>query len=335
MKQTSAFRIFLSYLGCHRFTLLLFGLFAGIFAAVFSLYSMKPEPVVYSVVLCLFSGAILTLLRFPRYLRLHRKLNVIKDSILLMVKQLPEPSGLIEKDYQELLLSLNQLYSRKITDSDMARNDLTDYYTTWVHQIKTPIAAMRLLLQNEDIPAGRQLKTELLRIEQYVEMVLCYFRLDSPSSDFVLKYYSLNEIIRQSIRKFAGQFIQKKLRLIYEPTDRQVLTDEKWLSFVLDQLLSNALKYTSTGSITISVDENLVLSISDTGIGIAPEDLPRIFERSYTGYNGRAEKSSTGLGLYLCRKILLRLSHPITVSSEVGKGSTFSIDLSRQFLDVE
>ena len=114
-----------------------------------------------------------------------------------------------------------------------------------------------------------------------------------------------------------------------------MLTDEKWLSFVLDQLLSNALKYTSTGSITISVDENLVLSISDTGIGIAPEDLPRIFERSYTGYNGRAEKSSTGLGLYLCRKILLRLSHPITVSSEVGKGSTFSIDLSRQFLDVE
>ena len=166
-------------------------------------------------------------------------------------------------------------------------------------------------------------------------MVLCYFRLDSPSSDFVLKYCSLNEIIRQSIRKFAGQFIQKKLRLIYEPTDRQVLTDEKWLSFVLDQLLSNALKYTSTGGITISVDENLVLSISDTGIGIAPEDLPRIFERSYTGYNGRAEKSSTGLGLYLCRKILLRLSHPITVSSEVGKGSTFSIDLSRQFLDVE
>lgn len=235
MKQTSAFRIFLSYLGCHRFTLLLFGLFAGIFAVVFSLYTLQPEPVIYSVVLCLFSGAVLTLLRFPRYLRLHRKLNVIKDSILLMVKQLPEPSGLIEKDYQELLLSLNQLYSRKITDSDMARNDLTDYYTTWVHQIKTPIAAMRLLLQNEDIPAGRQLKTELLRIEQYVEMVLCYFRLDSPSSDFVLKYYSLNEIIRQSIRKFAGQFIQKKLRLIYEPTDRQVLTDEKWLSFVLDR----------------------------------------------------------------------------------------------------
>ena len=318
MKQTSAFRIFLSYLGCHRFTLLLFGLFAGIFAVVFSLYTLQPEPVIYSVVLCLFSGAVLTLLRFPRYLRLHRKLNVIKDSILLMVKQLPEPSGLIEKDYQELLLSLNQLYSRKITDSDMARNDLTDYYTTWVHQIKTPIAAMRLLLQNEDIPAGRQLKTELLRIEQYVEMVLCYFRLDSPSSDFVLKYYSLNEIIRQSIRKFAGQFIQKKLRLIYEPTDRQVLTDEKWLSFVLDQLLSNALKYTSTGSITISVDENLVLSISDTGIGIAPEDLPRIFERSYTGYNGRAEKAPPGSGCICAARFscACRIPSPFPLKSE-------------------
>ena len=194
---------------------------------------------------------------------------------------------------------------------------------------------MRLLLQNEDTPVSRQLKTELFRIEQYVEMVLCYFRLDSPSADFVLNYYSLDTIIRQAIRKYAGQFVQKKLRLVYEPTDYQVLTDEKWLSFVIEQLLSNAVKYTNEGSITISVDSNLVLSVSDTGIGIAPEDLPRIFEKSYTGYNGRVEKRSTGLGLYLCRKILNRLSHPITVTSAIGEGTTFRIDLSRQFLDVE
>ncbi len=217
----------------------------------------------------------------------------------------------------------------------MEKTDLTDYYTTWVHQIKTPIAAMRLLLQKEDTLLGRQLKTELFRIEQYVEMVLCYFRLDSPSSDFVIKYYDLDDIIRQSVRKYAGQFIQKKLRLIYEPSGQKVLTDEKWLSFVIDQILSNAVKYTNEGSITISVDSHLVLSIADTGIGISPEDLPRIFEKSYTGYNGRVEKRSTGLGLYLCKKILGRLSHPISVTSTLGEGTTFYINLSRQFSDVE
>lgn len=217
----------------------------------------------------------------------------------------------------------------------MEKTDLTDYYTTWVHQIKTPIAAMRLLLQKEDTLLGRQLKTELFRIEQYVEMVLCYFRLDSPSSDFVIKYYDLDDIIRQSVRKYAGQFIQKKLRLIYEPSGQKVLTDEKWLSFVIDQIRSNAVKYTNEGSITISVDSHLVLSIADTGIGISPEDLPRIFEKSYTGYNGRVEKRSTGLGLYLCKKILGRLSHPISVTSTLGEGTTFYINLSRQFSDVE
>ena len=217
----------------------------------------------------------------------------------------------------------------------MEKTDLTDYYTTWVHQIKTPIAAMRLLLQKEDTLLGRQLNTELFRIEQYVEMVLCYFRLDSPSSDFVIKYYDLDDIIRQSVRKYAGQFIQKKLRLIYEPSGQKVLTDEKWLSFVIDQILSNAVKYTNEGSITISVDSHLVLSIADTGIGISPEDLPRIFEKSYTGYNGRVEKRSTGLGLYLCKKILGRLSHPISVTSTLGEGTTFYINLSRQFSDVE
>ncbi len=335
MNRQSTFRVFLSYLARHRFTILLFFLFAGIFACVFSLYTLELEPVIYSTVLCLVVGTILVLLRFPHYFRLHKKLNVIRGSILLTINQLPPPSGLIEKDYQELLLSLNTLYSQKITAENMEKNDLTDYYTTWVHQIKTPIAAMRLLLQNEDTPVSRQLKTELFRIEQYVEMVLCYFRLDSPSADFVLNYYSLDTIIRQAIRKYAGQFVQKKLRLVYEPTDYQVLTDEKWLSFVIEQLLSNAVKYTNEGSITISVDSNLVLSVSDTGIGIAPEDLPRIFEKSYTGYNGRVEKRSTGLGLYLCRKILNRLSHPITVTSAIGEGTTFRIDLSRQFLDVE
>ena len=324
-----------TYLKKNRKPILFYVVFLAMFYLVLYLYGVRADALGYAVFLSLVTFTALGIFDFWRY---QARIKAIGEAFRNMPYELgilPAPLDIPEEKYQEEVRTLGERFVAQENEARRSRQEMIDFYSLWAHQIKTPIAAMRLLLQNEDIPAGRQLKTELLRIEQYVEMVLCYFRLDSPSSDFVLKYYSLNEIIRQSIRKFAGQFIQKKLRLIYEPTDRQVLTDEKWLSFVLDQLLSNALKYTSTGGITISVDENLVLSISDTGIGIAPEDLPRIFERSYTGYNGRAEKSSTGLGLYLCRKILLRLSHPITVSSEVGKGSTFSIDLSRQFLDVE
>ena len=187
---------------------------------------------------------------------------------------------------------------------------------------------MRLLLSEADTPANRQLQSELFKIEQYVEMVLCYFRVDSHSSDFVLKEQDLDKIIRQAIRKYASQFVQKKIGLSYEPVHQIVLTDEKWLLFVIEQILSNAIKYTIKGQITISVDENLILSIADTGIGIAAEDLPRIFEKGYTGYNGHDDKKSTGIGLYLCKKITHKLSHRIWAESTPGQGSCFYIDLS-------
>lgn len=335
MNHTQTLRIFFSYIARHRFFIILLLCFSGIFAGVFSLYSLPLEAVVYAFLLCFVLGITLALIRFFPWYRKHLRLQTAQKSILLMTRDLPEPSSLLEQDYQSLVLSLNRMYSDKITEEQAARSELTDYYTTWVHQIKTPIAAMRLLLRNEDTDSGRQLKAELFRIEQYVEMVLCYFRLGSSTNDFVLQYCDLDSIIRCSIRKFAGQFIQKKILLVYEPVNCRILTDEKWLSFVIEQILSNAVKYTNAGSVTVSVSPDQVLSISDTGIGISEEDLPRIFEKSYTGYNGRMDKRSTGLGLYLCKRILNRLSHPISVVSEPGKGTTFFIDLSRSPLGME
>jgi signal transduction histidine kinase len=215
------------------------------------------------------------------------------------------------------------------------KSESMDYYTTWVHQIKTPISVMQMILQSEDSDEHRELLVELFRIEQYVEMVLSYLRLDSTSSDFIFKQYKLDDIIRTAIRKFAPQFIRKRIKLQYEAIDCTVITDEKWLLFILEQLLSNALKYTKNGQITISVSEDKILRISDTGIGIAPEDLPRIFEKGFTGYNGRADKKSTGLGLYLSKKAADKLSHTLTVHSVVGKGTTFVLDLQSSSLEVE
>ena len=202
------------------------------------------------------------------------------------------------------------------------------HYTVWAHQIKTPIAAMRLTLQNTDSSFSRKLSVELARVEQYVDMVLCYLRLDTDTRDYVIAVYDLDDILRQALRKFAGQFIGKKIHLDYQPLNAQVMTDEKWLLFVIEQILSNALKYTQQGCVSIYLESPKILCIRDTGMGIAAEDLPRIFEKGYTGYNGRTDKKASGLGLYLCARICRNLGHGISAESEPDKGTVIKLNLN-------
>ena len=208
------------------------------------------------------------------------------------------------------------------------KTEMNDYYTAWVHQIKTPIAVIRMTVHDDDTPEHRAVLGELFRIEQYVDMVLQYARLDSETNDLVIAEYALDPILRASVRKFAPQFVAKRLALNYDGTDLTVITDKKWLSVIIDQLLSNAIKYTPSGAVGITVEPPGLLCISDTGIGIAPQDLPRIFERGYTGENGRLEKRSSGLGLYLCRRAADMLSVPLRAESTPGEGSRFILDLS-------
>lgn len=194
---------------------------------------------------------------------------------------------------------------------------------------------MRLTLQNEDTTFSRKLRGDLFRVEQYVEMVLMFLRLDSPSHDYVIKEYQIDPLIRQAVKKYAWEFIGRKLKLEYEQLDITAITDEKWLAFVVEQVLSNALKYTPAGSISIYMEKPKTLCIKDTGMGIAPEDLPRIFEKGYTGYHGRADKKASGIGLYLCKCICRDLGHSISAESEPDKGTTIRINLERGKLNIE
>ena len=186
-----------------------------------------------------------------------------------------------------------------------------------------------------ELAEARQLLQELSRAEQYVGMVMVYLRLTDGGSDFVLRTCDLDAIVRQAVRRFAGEFITRKLKLCYEPLNAACVTDEKWLLFVVEQVLSNALKYTREGSITITMEHPKTLVIRDTGIGIAPEDLPRVFERGYTGKNGRLERRSTGIGLFLCREVCRRLGHGITIASRPGEGTEVRLDLHREKLEAE
>ena len=385
------------------------------FAVVFYLYELPLEAVFYALLL---SGVFFSLAAVPgfiSYIRRHRVLSELRTRVTYdRPGVLPQPKGQIEKDYSRLVQLLLEDRARILSKEDSLRTEMTDYYTAWVHQIKTPIAAMRLLLQSEtqfsrnDFPgkdgkiaehtagtedaknaadmedaentagtgdaentagtgdaknadgaegeSGREsgekdggcrengelqslreeLLEELLKTEQYVDMVLQYLRLGSSSSDFLFREYDLDGILRQAIRKFSGMFIRKRLALNYEETGVSAVTDEKWFLFVVEQILSNALKYTPSGSISIYVEEEgQRLVIADTGIGIEPEDLARVFEKGFTGYNGRRDKKSTGIGLYLSKRIMDRLAHSLEIESAPGEGTKVKIGLRRYELRPE
>lgn len=245
-----------------------------------------------------------------------------------------EAKDILEERYVDLIHV--QEKSRVDTENISARSskDMEQYYNIWVHQIKTPISGMNVLLQSmEPTEEVGELQNQLFSVEQYVDMALQYQKIKSTTNDFSFAEIPLNKVIRENIRKYARLFIAKKLAVRYEETALRVLTDEKWISFVLGQIITNAVKYSDKGSITISAYEdecNTYLSVKDEGIGISPEDLPRVFERGYTGYNGRADKKSTGIGLFLCKSVTRMLGHKIQISSEPGKGTEVTIIFSKQ-----
>nr|WP_288711525.1 sensor histidine kinase [uncultured Intestinibacter sp.] len=315
--------------------LLLFIVFALVFCIVFSLYNLETEAIYYSIMLCSFIGLIYICINFINYYKKHIQLYKLQNEISISLENLPSPKTLMEEDYTNLILNLNKEYKTYISKSDIAKSDMIDYYTMWVHQIKTPISAMKLLIQTSESEISSDLSSELFKIEQYVEMVLSYIRLGSNENDFVIKEYDLDNIVRQAIRKYAPLFIRKKINLDFQPTTYKVLTDEKWLVFVIEQLLSNAIKYTNKGKISIYPLEDKKLVIEDTGIGISQEDIPRIFDKGFTGYNGRTDKKATGLGLYLCKNILDKLSHKISIESEVGVKTKVILDLAMVNVNIE
>ena len=313
---------------------------AGLFCAlsgvlIFWLYGLPGEAIAYLLCLCCIGTSFWAVLSFVRFWRKHKILRKMEEAIFVTAEDLPETTTLIEEDYQHLIQRLVRENRQRQAAADSMLEDLTSYYTLWVHQIKTPIAAMDLLLQAGPDRAT-EMEIELQKIAQYVDMVLQYLRLDSTAKDLVLQRCHLDAVVRQTVRKYAKLFILKKIQLVFQETKWEVLSDEKWLCFLLEQLLSNALKYTPEGGkISIFLEGETNLVIADTGIGIAPEDLPRVFEKGFTGNNGRMDKKATGIGLYLCRRVTNLLGHTISIASVPGVGTQVRLGLGRPQFDIE
>lgn len=352
-----------SFFKMRKIPIIIFTGIIFIFAVLFYLYDIQQDAVIYGTQLSLVWGILWLFIDFWKYYKRHRLLYINREQFINSAEELPEYMDSIEYDYQELVKELCQQKKDLISQNRISRKEMLDYYGMWVHQIKTPIAAMDILLQNteqilyqldekmcvgsverkfnsievskketadsrvnkmleiiqEAMPIS-DMKMELFKIEQYVEMALNYLRIEDISSDLSFKRYEVDSMVRQVIRKYAKIFISKKIKMNFSPTERYIVTDEKWFTFVLEQLISNALKYTKQGQIAIYMQGNSLV-IEDTGIGIPAEDIPRIFEKGFTGYNGRENKKSTGIGLYLCKNIMDKLQWNIAVTSKVGAGT--------------
>ena len=323
-----------SFFKVRKVPIIIFTGIVVIFGILFYLYDIPFDAIIYGCELSFVWCAVCLFIDFYKYYKRHKLLHINREQFFDDAEQLPEHMDIIEYDYQELAKELYQAKQELISKNRIAKKELLDYYGMWVHQIKTPIAALDILLQNTERMLYRldekemmqeaisvsDMKMELFKIEQYVEMALNYLRVEDISSDLVFKKQELDDMVRQVIRKYAKIFISKKIKMDFKPTKVCIVTDEKWLIFVLEQLISNALKYTKKGQISIYMKEKSLV-IEDTGIGIPAEDLPRIFEKGFTGYNGRENKKSTGIGLYLCKNIMDKLQWNITVDSEVGSGT--------------
>lgn len=300
---------------------------------------------------------------------------------------LPDKKNDVEALYADIIIKLHEQKRKQYDAGVEASRNLKDYYACWAHQIKTPIAAAKLIIQslddvvrnlennslgnsynesydehyddfknnesnekNDDNDLEKldrklnELSYEMFRIEFYTDAVMDYLRLEDISSDYEFKLCRLDVAVKKVVKKFAPQFIGRHISLHIEQIEDSVCTDSKWLGFIIEQLISNAVKYSKDGgSVRIytlhgngdikknSKDDSLQLVIEDTGIGINEEDIPRIMERGFTGYNGRLDRKSSGIGLYLCRKAADRLGFVITFDASYKNGTRVVIDMTQRY----
>lgn len=275
--------------------------------------------------------AIITCLLAYRWQKKRRSaLRLLNESELESVR-----AEVANSSQEKLLTELLQKVlheKRALSDQQQEENQqLKDYYALWAHQIKVPLSVLDLMNQTGTVDQ-RQTKEQLFLVNQYLDMLLSFIRLQDISSDLVFKSQSAKELVLRVVKEYKVFFIEKDLSLSLGDSDFDLVTDSKWLTFVLEQVIYNAIKYTKVGGLTINCTTDQKIIIQDRGIGIDKADLPQIFNQGYTGFNGRVEDNASGLGLYLVKEILDKLGHSIQIDSEIGQGTTVTIDCRQKTL---
>ncbi len=269
------------------------------------------------------------LMRNQYYTQLRRAIAEEKFSL----KALPDIRSNEQQIFHQLLTKIQEEQNAKIEKIYGEKKDNFEFISAWVHEIKIPIAVINLLIENnqgkdrDELLSSIQQETD--RIDRLVEQVLYYSKIDDFSKDYFVQELELQALVNHVIKKHAPTFIHKAIRIETDRTDMQITSDKKWLLFILDQIVSNALKYTNQGGrIEIHGDQDdreKRLIINDNGIGIRPEDLSRVFDRGFTGFNGREFSKSTGMGLYLAKRLARKLGHNLSIDSVYGESTRLTI----------
>lgn len=271
-----------------------------------------------------------------RFVKSILKINKGDPTFDQLIAKIPEGRSLFDKmiiaEVEELILTGKQ----ELNDASTTSLEEKDQTLSWIHEMKTPLTSMKLMIDNvEDPTQKKQLEVEWLRLHMLLDQQLHKTRLPSIEKDNVMEQVALQKVVFQEIKELMPWCIQRNIGFEISDLEKIILTDQKWLSFIIRQLISNAVKYSKENSeiriFTTTGDAgHLILSIQDEGVGIVPSDLPRIFEKSFTGKVGRESAASTGMGLYLAKNSAEKLGIRITVVSEIGQGSTFSLHFPKQ-----
>lgn len=326
-----------AYLRYRAAALFAVALFAGFFCFVYLLHGLPFGPVGYAL---LVSGVTLALAAGRDFARFAENRALLRQSLAQLGAAdavLPDPEHGLQQDAAELVRALEARCRALTFAADQQAHELRWTTGLWAHQIKTPLSAMKLLLAGRQGEPFELLQEQLFSVERYVELMLQLQRLGCIGSDLDFGHFPLEQLARQAVRTYAPAFIRSGLALELQPLPPQVLTDEKWAVFIIGQLLSNAVKYTPKGKVTLSLapGSSATLVIRDTGVGIRPQDLPRLGQQGFTGENGRRDKQATGLGLYLCFQVAEKLGHRLWLESAPGKGTAAYLDLSHCALEQE
>ena len=321
-------RKLLDYFRARSTVLVLYFLTLGIISTLGFLAAQDQIYVRYEMILVSFSLVCVLLVDGARYRRKRRQMALIQERVELLPRELPEPLDGLTGDYDALVRMLSREHERLRALTLTQQEDQKEYYTLWIHQIKTPISAMRLILDAQEGESTSLLRQELFKVDQYADLALKFIKLSDIADDLVVERCDLNEIARAAVKKYSLLFIYSKLAIEIGQLAKDVPCDRMWMGFILEQLLSNSIKYTRSGGVKIYM-KGAALVVEDSGIGIRKEDLPRIFEKGYTGYNGRMDTRASGIGLYLVKRAATALGIQVSVDSELSRGTRVTMQFPK------
>lgn len=299
----------------------------------------RTAPVIVFLLFCIWFLPLLSymLLEYMKYKKYFNNIDTILENLdkkYLLPEVIDDANFMVGEELNYILKVLSRDMHENVKYYKNIQEEYREYIEMWVHEIKTPIASSKLLIENNNNEITRKIDIQMDRIENFVEQVLYYSRSDEVGKDYIIKKIELSQVVKNVIKKNQRDFISKKISLQLENIDEIIYSDTKWVEFILNQIIGNAIKYSKGKEDKIIIKAKklgnaVVLTVQDNGVGITEKDIDRVFEKGFTGENGRKFGKSTGIGLYLCKKLCVKLGLGLQIDSNINEGTKVSIIFPR------